>query len=407
MNECVLCKQPAREFISYGKQPIANGFLKEEEFSKEYFFELRVGFCSHCSMVQLLEQPDQEQMFHENYAFFSGTSSFMTEHFKKFSQSVIDTYLSGKSDPFVVEIGSNDGIMLINFVEKGIRCLGIEPSENVAKRARERGVPSQCSFFDEKIAAGIVEKQGQADAFLAANVMCHIPYLHSVAKGIKTLLKPDGVLLFEDPYLGDVLEKTSYDQFYDEHRFIFSANSIKKLFEQYDMELIDVFPQETHGGSMRYVLANKGHHPVSKKVEEQLKYELDLGMDEFSTYEQFRKNCEKSRVDLRNLLAKLKKENKRVVGYAATSKSTTILNYCDIDRELIDFISDTTPNKQGKYSPGKHIPVKSYEHFKEKYPDYALLFGWNHKKEIFAKETDFFDKGGKWITYVPQVEILS
>lgn len=406
MSNCLVCESKIESFMSFGRQPLANGFLKSEQFNQEYFFEMKVAFCQECKMFQLTEQPDREQMFHENYAFFSGTSKHMTLHFQKFAKSVRQKYLD-QQDPLVVEIGSNDGIMLKNFVSDGIRHVGVEPSANVAAVARQNGVNTICEFFDKTVAAKIVKEQGQADAFLAANVMCHIPYMHSVIEGIGVLLKPTGVAVFEDPYLGEVIENTSYDQIYDEHVFLFSLMSISNLFKKHGMEIIDAEPQETHGGSMRYTIARKGARPIAKTVQDLLEKEKSLGLDKAETYLTFRKNCEKSREDLTLLLRDLKKQNKRVVGYAATSKSTTITNYCNITSDLVEFISDTTPIKQGKFSPGTHIPVLPVEKFVKDYPDYALLFGYNHKKEILEKEKEFTKLGGQWILYVPKVQVFN
>lgn len=393
------------DVASFGRMPIANGFIKEEQFKDEYFFELKTAVCPDCGMFQLVEQPDRERMFNEHYAFFSGTSKNMALHFQKFAEHVKNDYIFSKN-PFVAEIGSNDGIMLANFKEAGIRHLGIEPSSNVAQVAKDRGINTICKFFDEECAKDIVKEHSQADALLGANVMCHIPYLHSVIKGAKILIKPKGVIMFEDPYLGDVIENTTYDQIYDEHVFLFSVSSIRRLFGQYDMEVTDVEPQETHGGSMRYIISNKGKRPVSDRVYRQLKKENALGLDKIATYDMFRKNCERSRDSLMLLLNDIRKKGKRIIGYAATSKSTTIINYCGITRDHVEFISDTTSIKQGKFSPGAHIPVRSYEDFKADYPDYALLFAYNHAKEIMSKEQDFIKSGGKWITYVPEIRIL-
>jgi methylation protein EvaC len=404
MSKCLICQNEIQPFISFGKMPLANGFLTKHQFKEEYFFEMKVAHCIKCNMVQLTEQPQKELMFNDHYAFYSGTSKAMAEHFEQFAQHVISDYISS-TDPFVVEIGSNDGIMLKNFKKSNIRHLGIEPSENVAAIARNNGINTISKFFNKELAEEIIGEHGKADAFLAANVMCHIPYIHSVVEGIKTILKPDGIVMFEDPYWGDVIEKISYDQIYDEHVFLFSVQSIKYLFEQHDLELIDLEPQETHGGSMRYVIAHKGARKISEKVYSQINKEISLGLHLPETYVTFKLNCESSRDKLKSILVQLKNEGKRVVGYAATSKSTTILNYCNIGSDLIEFISDTTPIKQGKYSPGKHIPVKPYEEFKRNYPDYALLFAYNHAKEILAKEDEFKKMNKKWIMYVPEIGI--
>ncbi len=404
MKDCLICKASVTSFIDFGQMPLGNGFLLPEQFDDEYHFPMQVGFCASCGMVQLLNQPDRERMFHENYAFFSGTSIYMACHFKVFAEHVIADYLS-IGDPFVVEMGSNDGIMLQNFASTGIRHLGIEPSKNVAQVAIDKGIRTVTEFFGVDLARQIVAENGQADAFLAANVMCHIPYMHSIVEGISILLKPTGVVMFEDPYLGDIIEKTSYDQIYDEHTFLFSIVSISYLFEQYGMEVIDVEPQTTHGGSMRYVIAHKGARPVSANVAAQREKESELGLHLSETYDRFCQNCENSRNQLITLLRDLKAKGKRVVGYGATSKSTTITNFCGITPDLVEFISDTTPIKHGKFSPGAHIPVRPYEEFVQDYPDYALLFAWNHSHEIMGKEDAFRASGGKWIIYVPQVEV--
>lgn len=404
MSTCLICNTSIEPFISFGKMPIANGFLESSQYQNEYFFDLSVAACPGCHMVQLTELVDPAMMFHENYAFFSSTSRYMAVHFASMADWIRETYIES-SDPFIIEIGSNDGIMLRNFASRGYRHLGIEPSSNVAQVAIDNGIDTVCEFFTQDLARKIVQEHGYADAFIGANVMCHIPDLHAVAAGIKLSLKPKGVLAFEDPYLGDIVSKTSYDQIYDEHVYYFSATSIKHLFSMHDLELIDVIPQTVHGGSMRYVLAHPGSYPVSEAVHQWLEREDDLGIKRPETYEQLRGQIEQSRDMLMATLNQLKAEGKRVVGYGATSKSTTVTNYCGITSDLVEYISDTTPIKQGKFSPGAHIPVRPYEAFQEDYPDIALLFAWNHAAEIMEKEGDFRHRGGKWLTYVPTVRI--
>jgi len=406
MTLCRVCDTKIKPFMTFGQMPIANGFLKKEEFSEEYFFEMEVAFCEVCGTFQLVNQPAPERMFHENYAFYSSLSKYMQVHFQKFAKQVMDQVLKEKSDGFVVELGSNDGIMLKHFKQAGYKHLGIEPSKNVADVAREQGIDTINEFFSLELTEKLVKQYGHADALICANVMCHIPDINGVAAGITRLLKSDGVLVFEDPYLGDVIEKTSYDQIYDEHVYVFSATSVASIFGRHGLELIDVFPQTTHGGSMRYMLAPKGSHQVSPNVAVLLRKEKELGLDKAETFEQFKRNCEASKKSLIELLERLRAENKRVVGYAATSKSTTVMNYCGIKPEHIEFISDTTPIKQGKFSPGVHIPIKPYEEFANNHPDYALLFAWNHSAEIFANEQEFVNGGGQWIGFVPQVGII-
>lgn len=385
--------------MSFGRMPIANGFLMPEQFRDEYFFELKPAFCPECLTFQIENQPAPEMMFHENYAFFSRTSAHMQRHFKSYAEWVMKSHLRG-ADPFVVELGSNDGIMLENFAKRGIRHLGVEPSANVAAVASGHGVNTVVRFFDAQVGADIAEEHGHAAALMAANVMCHIPDLHGIAKGADALLSPDGVLIFEDPYLGAMIEKTSYDQIYDEHVYIFSALSVENMFSLYGFELIDLLKQETHGGSMRYVLARKGARPVAPSVASVLAEEKAAGLHLPETFEKFRQACEASKARIVRLLTEEKKAGRRVVGYGATSKSTTILNYCNIGPDLIEFISDTTPIKQGKFTPGMHIPVKPYTAFAENPPQTALLFAWNHKAEIMEKERAFSTAGGKWLTHI-------
>ncbi len=406
-GHCRVCGAEMAPFMSFGRMPIANGFLRPDETKNEYFFELAPAFCEVCGMFQLMEQPQPEKMFHGQYAFYSSTSRYMQAHFESFAHVVMNGVLAGRDDPFVVELGSNDGIMLRHFQRRGLRHLGVEPSTNVAEVARNQGIATVSAFFDRKLAEGIAAEHGGADVILAANVMCHIPDLPSVAAGVQRLLKPDGVFIFEDPYLGDMITKTSYDQIYDEHVFIFSANSVRRAFAPFGLELVDVMSQVTHGGSMRYTLSPKGSRYISEKVDAQLANEAALGLDRPETYLRFKANCESSRAALLQTLERLRTQGKRVVGYGATSKSTTVINYCRITPLHVEFISDTTPIKQDRLSPGAHIPVRPYGEFVKRYPDYALLFAWNHAAEIREKETGFVAAGGRWIVYVPEVAIVS
>ena len=405
MSKCLICDSEYSSFVDFGVMPIANAFATKEQIKNEYTFPMKVGFCGNCNMVQLVEQPDREKMFHENYAFFSSTSNYMKEHFKLFTNSVSELQDLNENS-FVVEVGCNDGILLENFIIENIPCLGVEPSENVAQVAMEKGIEVITQFFDRPLAEHILQSHQKADAILSANVMCHIPYIHSIYDGVKTLLKEDGVFIFEDPYLGEIIEKTSFDQIYDEHVFLFSALSVNYLANMHDLELVNVEPQITHGGSMRYTIAHKGVKIVSQSVINLIKKEKKLGLDKKQSYLNFTDNVNKIKNDLINLLTKLKNDGKKVVAYGATSKSTTVTNYFGITPDLIECIYDTTPIKQNKLSPGAHIPVLPYDQFRESDPDYVLLFAWNHATEIMKKESDYMGNNRHWITYIPNVKVI-
>ncbi len=403
-KNCLICNYKIRVFVDFGMMPIANAFTKKPSFNN-YLFDMKTGFCPKCNMVQLLNQPAKELMFHNNYAFYSSTSNSMISHFKKLSIDVEKKYLKSKND-LIIEIGSNDGILIQNFQNKGYQCIGVEPSKNVADISKKKGINTINSFFDLDLANKILSNQGKAKIILSANVLCHIPYIHSIFEGIKNLMCDNGVYIFEDPYLGDVLAKTSFDQIYDEHVFLFSALSVRNLAKIYDLEIIDLSPQVTHGGSMRYTLAKEGVYKISKNVEKIISNEINMGLNDYSSFNKFSDNIDNIGKELINLLTKLKKQGKKVVGYGATSKSTTVNNYFNINSELIECIYDTTPIKHNTFTPGTNIPVVPYDGFHKSDPDYVLLYAWNHKEEILKKEKSFMSNNRKWISYIPKVEIF-
>ena len=290
--------------------------------------------------------------------------------------------------------------MLLNFKNEGFEYIGFEPSENVAKKAKENNINTLVEFFCYKNVSLLSKFKHNTDVIYAANVICHIPDLTDLIKSVDLMLASKGVFIFEEPYLGSMFDKISYDQIYDEHIYMFSVSSVQRIFSKFDMELVDVYPQVTHGGSMRYVIARKNQRDSGNNLKDVVKYEKNKGIDNISSCMEFRKNCELSREKIIDLLKKYKNQNKKICGYAATSKSTTVLNYCQIGSTLIDCIYDTTKEKIGKFSPGMHIPIVSSENFKINKPDISYLFAWNHKEEIFEKEKDFLSQGGKWISHV-------
>lgn len=385
--------------------PLANGFLRREDFAAEFFYDLKAGMCGSCGLVQLLEHVPRELMFHGGYPFRTSSSARMSRHFRELAHAIARR-LPMSGAPLVVEVGSNDGTLLSSFAAQGIRHLGVDPSENVVEEARAAGVRSLCRFFDEAAARDIVSAEGRADVVVATNCFCHIRELNSLGAALRILLKPEGLLIFEDPYLGDIVRLGAYDQIYDEHACYFSVSSAGNWLSSHGLELIGAEPQNVHGGSMRFFACLQGRRPPAPEVAARRGAESASGLDQPAALAAFQRRIDQSRIELVALLQRLKREGKRVVGYGATSKSTTVLNYCGIGADQLEFISDTTPLKLGRYTPGTHIPVLAPAAFRSPYPDFALLLAWNHADEIFEKEAGFRRSGGKWIAYVPEVCVL-
>ncbi|WP_019609405.1 class I SAM-dependent methyltransferase [Nocardiopsis sp. CNS-639] len=388
--------------MDFGRQPLSDAFRAPDDTSEEFFYRLAVGLCPDCQMVQLMEEVPRERMFHEGYPYYSSGSTVMRSHFEATAEKLLAEHLTG-SDPFVVELGCNDGVMLETVARAGVRHLGMEPSGAVAEVARGKGVRVRNAFFEKATALEILAEDGPADVVYAANTFCHIPYVDSVLEGIGELLSPGGVFVFEDPYFGDVSEKASFDQFYDEHFFLFTASSVRNMARRFGLELVDVERLPTHGGELRYTLAREGSRAASPAVEaileEEGKRELTSPESLASFADQVRGNCDRLVEELRSL----RDQGLRVVGYGATAKSATVLNFCGIGPDLLEFVCDTTPAKQGRLTPGSHVPVRDHGAFTASYPDRALLLAWNHAEEIMAKEEGFREAGGRWIHYVPDV----
>ncbi len=396
--KCKVTNKKIEPFMSFGKMPIANGFIEKKDFNNEFFYNMEVGFSEDLSLLQLNDHPEPKSMFNEKYPFFTSSSNYMKVHFKEYAEWMNKKYLKSKSN--LIEIGSNDGTFLKNFNNTSINAFGYEPSKNVADKAISDGIKTYNRFFNLENIELIKEYYNKIDVICASNVICHIPDLNDLVSSIDKLLTSTGVFIFEEPYMGSMFKKTSYDQIYDEHIYMFSLSSVKKIFNLYNFELVDIMPQETHGGSMRYIISRKENAQVSNQVKIELDNEKKNNYDNIKSCLEFRKNCEISKVKINVLLNKYKNEGRSICGYAATSKSTTILNYCGINQNSIDFICDTTPEKIGKYSPGTHIPIVSMSHFYNNLTDIIYLFAWNHKNEIFEKEKNKINGNITWISHV-------
>ena len=383
-------------FMSFGKMPLANGFLKKEDFSKEFFYELEVGFDKKYNLFQINEHPKPEKMFNENYPFYTGLSKYMINHFKDLSNNIKKKFL--KNTPRIIEIGSNDGTMLSNFINS--KHIGFEPSKSVHLSALKKKINSVNKFFNRMSFIEYKEFHKATDLIYAANVICHIPDLKELIETVDLALSSDGIFIFEEPYLLSMINKTSYDQIYDEHIYIFSLSSIKNIFDDFGFELFFCEEIPTHGGSMRYYVARKGKKEITKELIYKLDNEKKNNIDNEECCNLFKQNCTISKKKLNDKIKNLTENGEKICGYGATSKSTTILNFCDIGPDKIEFICDTTPDKIGKYSPGKHIPIVDNDHFQKNFKKFPFLLAWNHEAEIIKKETRYADKGGIFFTHL-------
>lgn len=405
MSSCRICSAPLTSILDFGRMPLADAFVAIDGFASEHFYHLEAALCERCGMVQLAHDVARERMFHADYAFFSSTSKRMVDHFQGFARWLIKKL--DRSSAFVVEVGSNDGSMLEEFARAGVRHLGVDPAANVVRAARERGLQALCAFFEEETASKIAAEHGPADAIVATNCMCHIPYADSVLEGVRKLLRPDGLFVFEDPYLPAILDGRAFDQFYDEHTFYFSVTSVANMVSAHGFDLVAALPQPVHGGSMRYVVSPRGAWPRDASVDAAIDRERERGLTGTAAFSALRSHAEHVRIALPRLLGELRASGKTLVGYAATAKSATVLNYARISSDLLPLICDTTPTKHGRYTPGTHIPVRPYEEFVANPPDYALLFAWNHAAEILEKERAFRAGGGHFIVYVPELRVIA
>jgi methylation protein EvaC len=383
---------------------MANAFLRPEQTADEYFFRLALSMCESCTLVQLVETVPQELRYHDAYRYHASGSAGHREHFGRQARRFLDTELN-RPDPFMVEIGCNDGVLLSTIAGAGVRHLGVEPSGNVADVARGKGITVRTAFFDESTARAVRAEHGPANVVFAANTICHIEYVESVFRGAAELLAPDGVFVFEEPYLGTIIERTAFDQIYDEHCFYFTVRSVRATVRRFGLELVDVEKTPLHGGELRYTVARPGARPPAASVDRWLAQELEQGLAEPETFKRFGEAVAEVRDELLALLRELSAAGRRVIGYGAPGKATTVTNYCGIGTDLIPYVCDSTPAKQGHLVPGSHLPVRPPSAFTQDPPDYALLFAWNHAEEIMNNEREFSRAGGRWIRYIPTVHI--
>ena len=392
-------------FLNLGRQPLANSFLKDikkKTLRNEFFYNLEICFNTKNYLVSVKKPVNPKKQYTDKYAHRASESKTMRQAFQNIAKKLFKRFRPKK----IMEIGSNDGVFLRNFNKRSV--IAVEPCKNLA-RITKKLFKTYDEFWNLRLSNKLLkEKKGDVDLIFSANTISHIPNLDETFKGIHKILSRDGVLVMEDPSLLKVLKNNSYDQFYDEHVYVFSSLSIKNIIKKFGLRLFDIEHLSTHGGSNRYYICKEnGKHKSSLRLKKALKSEISYKLHKFESYYKFSKRVNSSRKNLLNLMIKLKKKKKKIISYGATYKSTTIFNYCKINPKIIDYVTDTTLNKQGKFTPGTHIKIISPKVGMNKTVDYAFLGAWNFKKEIFKKEKNFLKKGGRFITHIPKVRILN
>ena len=366
-------------------------------------YPLAIAFCTSCSLLQTLDTVPPDEVFHEEYTYYASFSETWLEHCRRNALSLIDRFkLGGQS--LVVELASNDGYLLRNFVGKGIPVLGIDPCPGPVAAARKIGVPTLCDFFGERLANRLAAENTLADVVIANNVMAHVADLNGFVAGIRTILKPAGVLVTESPYVRDLIEHNEFDTMYHEHLCYYSATSLDHLFRRHGLYLNDVERIPTHGGSIRSYVGRD--EDVRDSVKQLLAEERELGVDSYHFYATFGERVERTKAELLELLNELKRQGLRVAAYGASAKGSTMLSYLNAGPELVEFVVDRNVHKHGKFMPGVHNPIYGPEAIAQRRPDYLLLLVWNLKDEIMRQQDAFRRAGGKFIIPIPSPVIV-
>jgi len=406
---CRFCGHPLRQsFVDLGMSPLANSYVEPEALQRmEPFFPLHVWVCEHCLLVQLPETESPEVIF-SDYAYFSSYSTSWLRHAESYVAAMVERFgLDQESQ--VVEIASNDGYLLQYFQQRGIPVLGIEPAGNVAQAAQERGIRTLVKFFNTKTAGELADEGLEADLLLGNNVLAHVPGLNDFVEGLKVALKPGGVVTMEFPHLMRLMAENQFDTIYHEHFSYFSLRTVLDVFRVRGLTIFDVEELPTHGGSIRIYARHTEDEskPVEPRVTELLDRERAAGFDDLDHYLSFGEQVRETKRKLLSFLVRLKNEGKSIAGYGAPAKGNTLLNYCGVGTDFLDYTVDRSPHKQGRYLPGTRIPIYAPEQISKTRPDYVLILPWNLKEEIIEQMTDLGSWGGKFFVAIPEVTVLS
>jgi SAM-dependent methyltransferase len=403
---CRFCETPLTQtFVDLGAMPPANNYLQAPELVQpEPFYPLHAYVCTDCQLVQLEEIQTPEQLFSQ-YAYFSSFSKSWLDHMKRYAHGMIDRFELNKSS-MILEVASNDGYLLQFFKKKRIPVLGIEPAVNIARAAKVRGIPTIEEFFGLDLATRLAKEGNEADLLICNNVLAHVPDINDFVAGLKVILKPEGVLTVEFPHLLRLMTLNQFDTIYHEHYSYLSFLTVERIFAKHGITLVDVEELPTHGGSLRIHGRHEGVETPSDNVMAMREKEKDAGLDKTVTYKGFAELVKQTKRDLLRFLIGVREDGKSIVGYGAPAKGNTLLNYCGIRNDFLDYTVDLSPHKQGLYLPGSRLPVHAPEVIFETKPDYLLILPWNLEEEIITQMAAIRDWGGKFVIPIPEVRIV-
>jgi len=405
---CRHCNTPLQQtFLDLGFAPPSNAYLTAADLSKpEKYYPLRIKVCTECWLVQTEDYAEAEELFSSEYAYFSSTSKSWLEHAERYSKTMIEKFALN-SESLVVEIASNDGYLLRNFVARNIPCLGIEPTDSTAAVAEQQGIPVLREFFGEDLAQQLVTRGQQADLIAGNNVYAHVPDINDFTRGLKILLKPGGTITLEFPHVMRLLEFTQFDTVYHEHFSYLSLYTVNRIFKAAGLKVTDVEELPTHGGSLRvYGCHEDDPRPILDAVTDILNEEEKRGLQDIAIYRDFQDRANRVKNDLLTFLLQAKTDGKTVAAYGAAAKGNTLLNYAGIKPDLLPFVCDAAPAKQGKCMPGSHIPIYAPSMLSENRPDYLLILPWNIASEIQHYNILLAEKGTSFFTAVPEIKFL-
>ena len=407
---CRFCgKTLTHEFIDLVNAPPSNAFLTKDQLNEpEVFYPLKLFVCDSCFLVQIDEYKKSTDIFDSGYLYFSSFSRTWLAHAKQYADMMIEKYGYDQNSR-IIEIASNDGYLLQYFKERGVPSLGIEPAEGTAVEARKKGIETIVDFFGRRLAQSLADYGKKADLLIGNNVLAHVPDLNDFVAGLKIALKPSGIITMEFPHLMQLVDNCQFDTIYHEHFSYLSFTTVRSIFNHHGFEVFDVEELPTHGGSLRIFAkhAEDLTRTISENVNALLEKEMSRGLNAMAYYRGFQKKADQIKYDLLNFLIEQRKNSKKVVAYGAAAKGNTLLNYCGVRKDLIDFVVDASPYKQGKYLPGSHIPVVNEEEIKKYKPDYVLVLPWNIKEEIMAQLDYIRAWEGKFVIPIPHVGAIA